>query len=87
MSDCEREGGKSVEERWPHLSTVQRWTLFGGVCIYAAVSAFVPVAFGWEEGRWGRATIEALLYVLVGAGLIWVVFPSVTNWIQHGPDR
>jgi predicted Co/Zn/Cd cation transporter (cation efflux family) len=87
MPDSKQDGKKEVEGRWPHMSTVQKWGLFGGLCIYAIASAYVPLMFGGEDGRWGRATIEALTYVLFGAVLIWVLFPSVTDWIQHGSDR
>jgi hypothetical protein len=87
MPDSKQDGKKGVEERWPHMSTVQKWGLFGGLCIYAVVSAYVPVMFGWEEGRWVRATIEALIHVLFASLLIWVLFPSATEWIQHGSDR
>ena len=86
MSDDDQAERKGVEKRWPHMPTSQKWMLFGGLCFYAALSSYAPLLFGWEAGRWDRATLEALTFVLFGAVLVWIVFPSVTNWIQHGAD-
>lgn len=69
------------------MSTTQKWLLFGGLCVYAVLTGYGPLLLGWEAGVWGRATIETLTYVLIGAVLIWIVLPSVTGWIQHGSDR
>ena len=86
MSDGDQTEQKGVEERWPHMPASQKWVLFGGLCLYAVLVAYAPLLFGWEAGRWEHATIEALTYVLFGAVLVWIVFPSVTDWIQHGAN-
>jgi hypothetical protein len=87
MSDGDPPERKSTAERWPHMPPSRKWVLFGVLFVYAVLSAYAPPLLGWEEGQWGRATLEALSYVFLGGLLIWVVFPSVTNWIQHGIDR
>ena len=87
MSQSDPGEGESVKERWPHMPLSQKWLFFGLLCVYGVLSAYTPVLLGWEDRQWGRATIEALTYTLVGAFLIWIVFPSVTDWIQHGVDR
>jgi len=86
MSDGDQAEQKSIEERWPHMSASQKWMLFGGLCLYAVFVAYAPPLFGGEAERWELATIEALTYVLFGAVLVWIVFPSVTDWIQHGSN-
>lgn len=87
MPDRTQEERQNVEERWPHMSTTQKLLLFGGVCVYAVLTGYGPLLLGWEEGVWGRAAIETLTYVLIGAALIWIVFPSVTGWVQDGAEQ
>ena len=72
-----------MEARWSHMTSGQKWTLFGGLCVYAVASGYGPLLLGTDRGGWGMATIETVGLALFSAVVLWGVCPSITAWI-HG---
>ena len=55
------------------------WRTFFLLCVPMAVDGFTQL-FGWRESNWELRTITG---VLVGGGMVWLVYPCL--WKPHAP--